>query len=314
MSLVSCWSCRAWPPYRSGSCSLAFSERGLCGALGRRRGFVCSPRFLWELVAGAGGQAVLRPPTRAPQSRRGEGGPSPLPQRGGGRRPRGLRAGGGGVGGGRAAAPLLSLWGLARVSLPCLLSRRRCNPPRRARSVWVIGPPRAPDAACLPGGGGEEGRPLNRPPGGPVRPEPPLHPRRVGKIAGVTGDALVMGDCSGSSPCSAPSVVCAPLRRAGAGSVGRDPRGSRRRGALGRAACRSSCAPPPRRGPFLQRGGVLSAPGGAEGRRSCGSQAGGSAGGKGGGGRSAAPRPPAPSGVGLPSFVSGAPPSGILVP
>ena len=33
-----------------------------------------------------------------------------------------------------------------------------------------------------------------------------------------------------------------------------------------------------------------------------------------GGGRSAAPRPPAPSGVGLPSVVSGALPRGILVP
>ena len=62
----------------------------------------------------------------------------------------------------------------------------------------------------------------------------------------------------------APGVVRAPLRRAGAGSpIGRHPRGSRRLGALGRAVCRSSWAPPPlRRGPFWGRGGVPSAPGG----------------------------------------------------
>ena len=44
-----------------------------------------------------------------------------------------------------------------------------------------------------------------------------------------------------------PGLVRALLRRAGVGSpVGRDPRGSRRRGALGRAVCRSSRIPPPR--------------------------------------------------------------------
>ena len=43
------------------------------------------------------------------------------------------------------------------------------------------------------------------------------------------------------------------------------------------------------------------------------SSRGGGAGG-GGGGRPTAPRPPAPSGVGLPSVVSGVPPRGILVP
>ena len=44
-----------------------------------------------------------------------------------------------------------------------------------------------------------------------------------------------------------PGLVRAPLRRAGVGSpVGRDPRGSRRLGALGRAVCRSSRIPPPR--------------------------------------------------------------------
>ena len=111
-----------------------------------------------------------------------------------------------------------------------------------------------------------------------------------------------------------PGLVRAPLRRAGVGSpVGRDPRGSRRRnlGALGRAVCRSSRTP---------RVAVPSGGGGACPRLRGG---GGSllwpsswGGGRGGGwgGCSAAPRPPAPSGVGLPSVVSGAPPRGKLLP
>ena len=70
--------------------------------------------------------------------------------------------------------------------------------------------------------------------------------------------------------------------------------------------------PPPRRGPFWGGGGVPSAPGG---RRAApvASKLGGSAGGGGGVG-GPPPRPPAPSGVGLPSVVPGVPPRGILAP
>ena len=103
LSLASFWSWGACPPYRSGSCSTAFSGCGPCGVLARWRGFACSPQSLWEPAAGAAGQAVLRPPSRASRSHRGEGGPSPLPRGGGGRRPRALRAGEGG--GGRGIAP-----------------------------------------------------------------------------------------------------------------------------------------------------------------------------------------------------------------
>ena len=85
-------------------------------------------------------------------------------------------------------------------------------------------------------------------------------------------------------------MVRAPLWRAGAGPVGRDPR-TRRRGAPGHAACRSSCVPPPASRSLLGEGGRPLGSGGAEGRRSCGLQAGGGAG---GGGRSAASRPPRP--------------------
>ena len=69
--------------------------------------------------------------------------------------------------------------------------------------------------------------------------------------------------------------------------------------------------PPPRRGPFLGRGGVPSAPGGRRVAPVALELGGGSGG---GGGRPTAPRPPALSGVGLTSVVSGVPSPGILVP
>ena len=109
-----------------------------------------------------------------------------------------------------------------------------------------------------------------------------------------------------------PSLVRALLQHAGVGSpCGRDPRGSRRLGALGRAVCRSSRTPPPASGSLLGEGGRPLGSGGAEGR-SCGSQAGGGGGGGGVGGPP--PNPPTHSGVALPSVVSGVPPRGILVP
>ena len=53
------------PPYHSGSCSPAFTGRDLCGVLARWRRLACSPRFLCELVAGAGGRAALQLLSRA---------------------------------------------------------------------------------------------------------------------------------------------------------------------------------------------------------------------------------------------------------
>ena len=62
---------------------------------------------------------------------------------------------GGGVGGGGGgAAPLLALWRAACSSLPYPPLVAGAFPPRRARSVGVAGPPRAPGAVCLAGGGG----------------------------------------------------------------------------------------------------------------------------------------------------------------
>ena len=109
------------------------------------------------------------------------------------------------------------------------------------------------------------------------------------------------------------SLVRALLLHAGVGSpCGRDPRRSRRLGALGRAVCRSSRIPPPALRSLLGggasarlRGGggpLLWLPGVAP-----------RGGGGGGGWGGRPPAPPARSGVGLPSVVSGVPPRGILV-
>ena len=245
VSLASFWSWGAWSPYHPGSCLPAFSGRNLCGVLARWRGLACSPRFLWEPAAGAGGRAVLRLLSRAGGravlrllSWAGGGGTIPPASGGGGRRPRGLRAGGGGGGGGRAAASLPPLWGAARGSLPWPPSCCRRTPPRRPRSVRVAGPPR---------GGGVRGGPWTAPPGCPFRPEPPLCPPRVGNGHGGghggRGPHTVQV-CRRAPPLG---LVRAPLWRAGVGSpVDRNPRGSRRLEALGRAVCRSSRIPPAR--------------------------------------------------------------------
>ena len=85
-----------------------------------------------------------------------------------------------------------------------------------------------------------------------------------------------------------------PLWRAGVGSpVGRDPRGSRRLGALGHAVCRSSRIPLPRVAVPSGGGGRPLGSGGAKGR-SCGRQAGGGGGGGGGGGAAPPPSVPRP--------------------
>ena len=106
-----------------------------------------------------------------------------------------------------------------------------------------------------------------------------------------------------------PSLVRALLRRAGVGSpCGRDPRRSRRLGGAGaRGVQVQPHPPPPRCGPFWGRAGAPSAPGG---RRvtPVAPKLGGRSGGGGVGGPP--PRPLAPSGVGLPSFVSVVPPPG----
>ena len=147
VSLASFWSWGAWSPYHSGLCSPAFSGRDLCGVLARWRGLACSPRFLWEPAAGAGGRAVL------PAS---GGWPSP-PPRGAGA---GAPAACGPVGElgwrGRAAASLLPLLGAARGYL--------LWPPSGALPPGVR--VRSGSRGRL-GGGGMKGRPVERFPGDP---------------------------------------------------------------------------------------------------------------------------------------------------
>ena len=232
-----CYWCRAvhggrGPPYHSGSCSPAFPGRDVCGVLARWRGLACSPRPLWEPAAGAGGRVALRLRSRA------GGGTIPPASGGGCRGPRGLRAGGGPGGGARRGLPAPLLGSGLRYSV--------LAPPRVVgalpsgvcvRSGW----------RCRPGVGGGEGRPVDRSPGGPCRPETPPPPSlcELRSREGHVGRGLhTVPVCRRAPP---PSLVRALLRHAGVGSpCGRDPRGSRLRGALGRAVCRSSRIPPPR--------------------------------------------------------------------
>ena len=176
------------PQYHSGSCSPAFTGRDLCGVLARWRGLACSPGFLWEPAAGAGGRDVIWLLSRA-----GRGGTIPPASGGGGRGPRGLWADGGG---GCAAASLLPLWVAARGSLPWPPSCRRRTPPRRARSVVVT---------RLPRGGGMRGGPWTAPQGVPSDLNPP---------SALPEWAMVMGGswgvrpqyCSGAPPWAAPRL------------------------------------------------------------------------------------------------------------
>ena len=150
------------PPYHSGSCSPGFSGYDLCGVLACRHGLPCSSRPPWEPAAGAGGRVALRLLSRA------GGGTIPPASGGGGRGPRGLRAGGGAGGG-------------------CVAPRPSCSPSGRRPAVLNPGPLGVAGALpsgvrvrwgskCRPGVGGGEGRPVDRSPGGPCRPEPPLCP------------------------------------------------------------------------------------------------------------------------------------------
>ena len=204
------------------------------------------------------------------------GGWGPAPPRLAGRR-------GGGWGGSRRGPPALPLGG--GTQFPTL-------PPSRRRRIQ--GPPRAPVAA-------------------PTDQNPPSAPPEWATLWVSRAMLWSWGArppyCSGSLSRAAPGrgPCVTPARWCGLACRPRPPRERAAGGAGARGVRVQLRHPPPHRGPFWGRGGVPSAPGGAEIRRSCGPQAGGE---RGGGGRSAAPRPPAPSGVGLPSFVSGAPSMG----
>ena len=154
---------------------------------------------------------------------------------------------------------------------------------------------------------------MNRPPGGPVRPKTSLRPPRVGNIAGVTSDALAMG---GAAPILFWFVTACLPRAWSARWCGLAPRPQPpREQAAGGAAARGvrvQLRPLPR--VAVPSGGGGASPrfrggGGPALLRPAGR---GGSGGWGGGPLRRSP-PPAPSGVGLPSLVFGAPPWGILV-
>ena len=144
----------AWPPipFRSAPTRLLWARSA------RRPGAQAWARMLFAAPIGAGGWGV-------------GAGHSPAPLPGGGVRPFSLggvgagapAAGGpvGGRGGGgcRAAASLLSFQAAACGTPSWLSPRRRCAPFRRALAVGAEVPPR---------GGGGEGRPVDRHPGGPI--------------------------------------------------------------------------------------------------------------------------------------------------
>ena len=153
---------------------------------------------------------------RAPRCCRGEGGPSPLPRGGSGRAPPWLAGqwegqGGQGGGGSPSGSPALCLGGAACGSLPSPPFVAGAFPPGVRVQSGSQGSPvrRLRPAAGRPAWrGGGEGRPVNRPPRGSNRLGPSLCPPWAGNIAGVIGDAQVMGPwppyCSGSSSRAAP--------------------------------------------------------------------------------------------------------------
>ena len=203
-----------------------------------------------------------------------------------------LGGGGGHGGGSRRGSPPLSLGG-GGLRLP---AQPPFSSPAHSPLVYAFGRGRgvAPGAGCRlppagqPGGGGG-GRPVKRPPGGSNRPGPSLCPPWAGNIAGSLAmlrscgarPPYSSGSSSRAAPGSGPCVVlarwCWFARRL------RPPR-EQAMGGAGACGVRIQLRPPPppgRHGPFWGRGDVPSAPGGAEGRRPRGPQAGGGAGGRG---------------------------------
>ena len=250
----------------------------LCGVLARWRRLACSPRFLWEPAAGAGGRALLWLLSRAEG-----GGTIPPASGGGGRRPRGLRAGGGVGGGGVARGlPAPPLGGGLRF--PTLAPRLSSV---HSRPVCAFGWGRR----AAPGGGGMRGSPWTAPPGALSDLNPP---------SALPEWAMVMGVVMGGA---APVLFwCAAVHRPQAWSASRSgalvwarpsaatPAGAGGWGRWGARCAGPAASPPPVSRSLLGEGGRPLGSGGVEGR-SCGPQAGGGGAGGGGGG---APPPPAP--------------------
>ena len=229
-------------------------------------------------------------------------------------------AGGVGVGGGsRCGAPAPPLGGGLRFPALPPLSSLAHSPPACA---FCGGRRAVPCTGCglLGGGGGglRRGGPWTPPPGAPSDPKPPSALPEWATLWVSLAMLWSWGArppyCSGAPPRAAPGrgLRAAPARWCGLAHRPRPPR-EQATGGAGARGVQVQLRPPPRFAvPSGGGGGVPSAPGGWGFGAPAALKPGGEQGG-GRGGRSAAPHPPAPSGVGLPSFVSGAPPRGILV-
>ena len=160
VSLALCCPWGAWPPI-----SLRFVLTRLLGVRSvRRPGALARARLFFAAPVGASGSG--RRAGRAPAPLWGGGGPSPLPRGVGAGAPTACGPVGGRGGGCRAAASLPPFWAAAcgTQSWPLLVVGALPSGVR-VRS----------GSKCRPWGGGE-GRPVDRSPGGPCRPEPPLCP------------------------------------------------------------------------------------------------------------------------------------------
>ena len=176
-------------PHHCGSRPPGFSGHDLRGVPVRRRGPTCSSRPPPEPAAGAWGRVTLRLPSRA-------GGSVPSASGGGGRGPRGWRAGGGaGGGGGVAPRP------------PCSRSRRRpvvlLPGSLRVAGALPSGARVRSGLKCRPGVGGVRGGPWTAPPGAPSDLKPSLcHPGAgcgYGRVMwGAASFLLRRARCSGT--------------------------------------------------------------------------------------------------------------------
>ena len=250
VSLALFWSWGAWPPI-----SLWFVLARLHWARSvRRPGALPRARLFPAVPVGAGGWG-------------GGAGRAPAPVSGGGRADHPPCLGGWGPGSPQLAGRWGGWGGGVAPQPPCSPSGWRPGAPYPGPPL-VVGalPPGVrvrSRSRGRPGVGGLKGGPWTALPGAPPDLNPPL-PSLSGQWSwgGHGGRGLHTVLVRRRAP--PPGLVRALLRRAGVGSpVCRDPRESRRLGALGRTVCRSSrTPPPPRRGPFRGRGGVPSAPGG----------------------------------------------------
>ena len=270
----------------------------------RRPGALARARMFSAVPAGAGGWGGGARRAAAPLSGGGRGDHPPCLGGWGPGPPRlaGCLGGWGGRGS-RRGLPAPPLDGGPRYPILALVVPSAHSPPACACG-WRRG--------AAQGRGGMRGGPRTAPSGASADLNPP---------SALPEWAVVMGGscgarppyCSGAPPCAAPNLGprVAPAGWCGLALRPRPPR--ERLGALGCAVCRSSRIPPPPRVAVPSRGG--GAPPRLRGGRRVAPvvpKLGGGAGGGGVGGPP--PRPPAPSGVGLPSVVSSVPPRGIRLP